>query len=209
MRTEGPSHWGAVSLPADEFRAYFDRLTDQVLTMPILAQRWRPSAADCRRFMRLHAAAICAAGRRPQTIVDPEAAHGMEQQLIHSLVGCLSAGPGEEASGPHRCQDVVADLENLLRRNPDAMPTWLHCAPNSPSRRDIYGVAARRSWASVLPLTLVYILRTEPVVLPREEKRRELPCNLNLIIIRSAGPIASCVGDSRHALKCSPGFHRS
>ena len=27
MRTEGPSHWGAVSLPADEFRAYFNRLT--------------------------------------------------------------------------------------------------------------------------------------------------------------------------------------
>ena len=119
MRTEGPSHWGAVSLPADEFRAYFDRLTGQVLTMPILAQRWRPSAAACKRFMRLHAAAIRAAGMRPQTIVDPEAAHGMEQQLIHSLVGCLSAGPGEDASGPRRCQDVVADLENLLQSQPE------------------------------------------------------------------------------------------
>ena len=118
MRTEGPSHWGAVSLPADEFRAYFDRLTDRVLTKPILAQRWRPRAADFRRFTRLHAAAICAAGRRPQTIVHPEAAHGMEQQLIHSLVWCLSTGPGKEASGPHRCQDLVVDLENLLRREP-------------------------------------------------------------------------------------------
>ena len=43
----------------------------------------------------------------------------MEQQLIHSLVGCLSAGPGEDASGPRRCQDVVADLENLLQSQPE------------------------------------------------------------------------------------------
>ncbi len=118
MRTEGPSCWGAVSLPADEFRAYFSQLTGQVLTMPILAQRWRTAAA-CRRFMQLHAAAIRAAGTRPQTIVDPEAAHGMEQQLIHSLVGCMSAGPGEDASATRRCQDVVADLEDLLQSQPE------------------------------------------------------------------------------------------
>jgi len=118
MRTEGPSHWGAVSLPADTFKMYFDRLTGQVLAMPHPAQRWRPSTAGCRRFLRLHAAAIGAAGRRPETIVDPEAAHGMEQQLIHSLVLCLSAAPGEVAPCPHRCQDVVADLEDLLRCQP-------------------------------------------------------------------------------------------
>jgi hypothetical protein len=115
MRTEGPSCWGAVSLPADEFTAYFDQLTGKVFKMPSLAQRWRPSAAGCKRFVRLHAAAIRAAGMRPQRIVDLEAAHGMEQQLIHSLVRCLSTGPSEDASGPHRCQDVVADLENILQ----------------------------------------------------------------------------------------------
>ncbi len=118
-RTEGPSCWGAVSLPVAEFMAYFTRLTGQVLTKPSVNQRWRPSAAGCKRFMRLYAAAIRAAGMRPQTIVDPEAAHGMEQQLIHSLVGCLSAGPGEDASGPRQCQDVVADLENLLQSQPE------------------------------------------------------------------------------------------
>jgi AraC-like DNA-binding protein len=118
MRTEGPSHWGAVSLPADEFRAYFSQLTGQVLTAPLHAQRWRPSAAGCRRLMRLHAAGIRAAEMRPQTIIDLEAAHGMEQQLIHSLVGCLSGASGEASLDPRRCQDVVAELENVLRRQP-------------------------------------------------------------------------------------------
>jgi methylphosphotriester-DNA--protein-cysteine methyltransferase len=56
---------------------------------------------------------------RPRTIIDVEAAHGMEQQLIHSLVGCISARPGEDASGPRRCQDVVADLEDLLQSQPE------------------------------------------------------------------------------------------
>jgi hypothetical protein len=119
MRSEGPSCWCAVSLPAEEFWTYFNQLTGKVLTMPVLAQRWRPSAAGCKRFVRIHAAAIRAAGVRPQTIVDPEAAHGMEQQLIHSLVRCLSAGPSEDASGPHRCQDVVADLQNILQGQPE------------------------------------------------------------------------------------------
>jgi hypothetical protein len=119
MRTEGPGCWGAVSLPAGEFAAYFNRLTGKVFKMPGLARRWRPSAAGCKRFMRLHAAAIRAAGVSPQRIVDLEAAHGMEQQLIHSLVGCLSEAPSEDASGPHRCQDIVADLENLLHCQPE------------------------------------------------------------------------------------------
>ena len=69
--------------------------------------------------MQLHTAAIRAAGIRPQMIVDPEAAHGLEQQLIYSLVGCLSASPGEDVSGPRQCQDVVADMEDQLQGQPE------------------------------------------------------------------------------------------
>ena len=51
MRTEGPSCWGAVSLPADEFRAYFNQLTGQVLTCPSSlsdgVQQRRPASASC------------------------------------------------------------------------------------------------------------------------------------------------------------------
>ncbi len=70
MRTEGPSHRGGVSLPAGEITAYFGRLPGQVLTMPIAPER-RLSVAACKLFLQLHAAAIRAAGMRPQTIVDP------------------------------------------------------------------------------------------------------------------------------------------
>ena len=195
MRTEGPSCWGAVSLPADEFRAYFSQLTGQVLTMPIPAQRWRPAAAACKRFMQLHTAAIRAAGMRPQTIVDPEAAHGMEQQLIHSLVGCLSAGRGEDASGPRRCQDVVADLEDLLQSQPE------HYADLTALRAAlaVSDGHLRRCCKQILgigPAAYVHLyLSDRPVVLRARDRHRELPCNRNWIIDRSAGLIATCVGE--------------
>lgn len=116
VRTEGPCRWGAVSLPAEEFRAYFSELTGEVLATPVLAQRWRPPAMAGKRFMRLHAAAARAAQVRPNRIVDPEAAHGMEQQVIHSLVGCLSVQP-TDALGLPMCQSVVSDLENILQHH--------------------------------------------------------------------------------------------
>jgi len=130
MRTAGPSRWGVISLPAEEFRGYFNRLTGQALTMHSLAQPCCASAAGCKLVRRLYTTAVRAAGRRPQTIVDLEAAHGMEQQLIHALVTCLSAGTTEGAIG-HRCQDFVADLEDTLRNetgrdaDPTALPTEL------------------------------------------------------------------------------------
>jgi AraC-like DNA-binding protein len=62
MRTEGPSCWGAVSLPADEFTAPFNRLTGQVLAMPTRAQRHRRFAADpiaaCVRELLMPSSAI-------------------------------------------------------------------------------------------------------------------------------------------------------
>ncbi|MFL5280908.1 MAG: hypothetical protein ACJ8AW_07875 [Rhodopila sp.] len=59
MRTVGPSRWGAISLPAEEFRAYFNRLTGETLTMHSLAQRCRASVVGCKLVKRLHTAAIC------------------------------------------------------------------------------------------------------------------------------------------------------
>jgi hypothetical protein len=115
MRTTGPCCWGGVSLPAEEFKAYFNRVTGQVPTMPNLDQRCRPSAAGCKRFTRLHAAAIRAAGIRPQTVIDFEAAHGLEQQLIHCLVRCLAAGPSEDAASSRRCQEIVVNFEDALQ----------------------------------------------------------------------------------------------
>jgi AraC-like DNA-binding protein len=57
---------------------------------------------------------------RPEALLGSEAAHGLEQQLIHALVECLSAGSADEvtpAAGRHR--DIAIRLEGLLQARPE------------------------------------------------------------------------------------------
>jgi AraC-like DNA-binding protein len=120
VRTEGPSRWGAIWVPAQDLAGYFKGLTGSTLTIPSHAQLWRPPLAVGRRLLQLHAAAIRAAEVRPETIVDAEAAHGMEQQLIDALVECLAAGPlKEKAQISHGHQGIAARFEDLLQTQPD------------------------------------------------------------------------------------------
>jgi AraC-like DNA-binding protein len=120
VRTEGPGRWGAIWLPSQELAGYFKDLTGSTLTIQGHAQLWRPPPAVGRRLLQLHAAAIRAAEIRPEVIVDAEAAHGMEQQLIDALVECLAAGPlKEKAQISHRHQGIAARFEDLLQTHRD------------------------------------------------------------------------------------------
>jgi AraC-like DNA-binding protein len=120
VRTEGPSRWGIIRFPIQEFAGYYHRLTECTLAIPRDAQLWRPPLAAGRRLLQLHAAAIRAAETRPETIVDAEAAHGMEQQLIEVLVECLLAGPlNEKAQTKHRDRGIAVRFEDFLQTKPD------------------------------------------------------------------------------------------
>ena len=81
---------------------------------------WRPRQMGRRRLLQLHAAAIRAAELRPDTIVNAEAAHGMEQQLLESLVECLSAAPPDPITeATYRHQALIVEFEELLQAQPD------------------------------------------------------------------------------------------
>jgi AraC-like DNA-binding protein len=115
VRSQGPCRWGAIWLPANDLAECFRDLTDQALTFPPFSQLWRPPLATGRRLLHLHAAAIRAAEVRPETIVNAEAAHGMEQQLIDVLVACLSAGSSQKKiQNTQRDQGIAVRFENLL-----------------------------------------------------------------------------------------------
>jgi hypothetical protein len=51
-------------------------------------------------------------------LIDGEAVHGLEQQLIHALVECLSAGPLDEEVSAQQHRDVLARFEGLLEMQP-------------------------------------------------------------------------------------------
>ena len=69
---------------------------------------------------QLHAAAIRIAQSRPQLLVDTEAAHGLEQQLIHAVVNCVPAELAEKVPPTtDRYQDILSRFEDLLHAQPN------------------------------------------------------------------------------------------
>ena len=138
VRSQGPCRWGAIWLPAKDLAECFRELTDKTLTIPPFSQLWRPPSATGRRLLHLHAAAIRAAEECPETIVNAEAAHGMEQQLIDVLVACLSAELSQrKIQIRERDQGIAVRFENLPesqsgrapRENEFATAFGISCSP--------------------------------------------------------------------------------
>jgi len=118
-RVDGVSHWGAVHLPIQDLIGYGVALTGGPFTVPPTIQRWQPRRSAARNLRGLHAVAVRMAAAHPQTLIDPEAAHGLEQQLIHAVVECLSVGPAYDLTrGQNKQQDTMVHFERLLRTQP-------------------------------------------------------------------------------------------
>jgi AraC-like DNA-binding protein len=120
MRTEGPCRSGSIWLPASELVRYGSALTGIVFAVPPAARWWRPRPAMGRHLRHLHAAAIGAVESPSKALIGAEAAHGLEQQLIHALVECLSKSPAVGATAATReRQDVAVRFEALLQTQPE------------------------------------------------------------------------------------------
>jgi len=120
-RSDGPCQWGAIQLTVEDFVQYGGALRGTTPIVPALA-RWRPPRAALRQLRHLHQAAIRAAEARSGVLADREAAHGLEQQVIHALVESLSARPVyKETEVARRHREILARFEELLE--PELPPT--------------------------------------------------------------------------------------
>jgi AraC-like DNA-binding protein len=114
-RTGGACGWGAIQVPDQHLVGYGRALSGAGFVVPPAA-RWRPPPTAGRNFRDLHRTAIRMAEARSGALIDIEAAHGLEQQLIHALIECLSAGPADAetpTAGRHR--GILARFEDLLK----------------------------------------------------------------------------------------------
>jgi len=113
-RTLGPCRWGAIQIPEDQLARYGCALTGSGFAVASAA-RWRPPRAELTQLRRLHSAAVRMAEARAGALTDPEAAHGLEQQLLHALIDCLSTGQADnETSAARRHRGILARFEDLL-----------------------------------------------------------------------------------------------
>ena len=132
-RTAGPCHWAAVLVPEQRLADYGRVLSGTWFVVPSVA-RWRPPRVAARQLRDLHRAAIRMAEQRAGALTDPQAAHGLEQQLLHALIECLSNGPDEETATARRHRDILARFEDLIVAQP-FLPMADTCAALGVSER--------------------------------------------------------------------------
>src|SRR5215469_6565927 len=115
-RTGGASHWGSIHVRVRRLMEYGAAITGGSFSLSSGIGHLRPSRAAERMLRGLHAAAIRIAAKSPQMLVDSEAARGLEQQLLHAVVDCLSdaAIVGESRSDQGN-REIVVRFEQLLR----------------------------------------------------------------------------------------------
>ena len=115
--TVGPCHWGAIWVPDRQLADYGPVLSGAGFVIPPAA-RWQPSRATVKELRDLHRAAIRIAEARAGAVTNLQAAHGLEQQLLHALIECLSAAGEKETATVRRHRDTLARFEDLLVAEP-------------------------------------------------------------------------------------------
>jgi AraC-like DNA-binding protein len=113
--TTGPGRWGTIHISEADLVAYGRSLTGTAFVVPNGIAKWRPPSSAAKHLLELHRAAVRIAESRSTAPAADEAAHGLEQQLIHALVKCLSAGPVErETPAARRHREILARFEDLI-----------------------------------------------------------------------------------------------
>ena len=113
-RLRAPCRWGDIVLPAQYLARYGRVLSGTAIVIPPGPRLWRPAPEALGRLAALHAGAIRVAGQRPGKPAGAEAARGLEQELIYTLVQCLSAGPVDAHAGTaDRHAHLMARFEQI------------------------------------------------------------------------------------------------
>jgi AraC-like DNA-binding protein len=119
-RTDGPSRWRTIWLPAKELAGHGRAMIGARFDVPHRACRWRPAAGALRCLTDLHDAAIRANRLRPRVAAAASAARGLEQQVIEAVVECLSMRTDDEgAPARFRHASLMSRFEDVLQTHPD------------------------------------------------------------------------------------------
>jgi AraC-like DNA-binding protein len=124
MRTQGGCRWAGLWIST----AVLDRYWRAITRTPVMrlngASSWRPRNGPLRTLRTLHAAAISVFEHRAGEALTTSAVDGLEQQLIHALIECLSDGvPGVQSNTTRQRHD------RLMARFEDACMSEQHRLP--------------------------------------------------------------------------------
>jgi AraC-like DNA-binding protein len=106
-RSSGLASWGSMSLPVELAGWVVAMLAGQDLTPPRDPLTLTPSPTAMARLQRLHASVGRLAEDAPDLLASPEAARGIEEALIGTMVACLVPSEGRDERIARRHHAVV------------------------------------------------------------------------------------------------------
>lgn len=182
QRTSGDSQWGFISLAPEELAAYGSALAGADLTPPPFARILRPPPVAAAHLLHLHAQACRLAETKPEIIAHRQVARALEQDLIHALIDCLTAGD-ERGHAPTRQRhaEIMIRFEDVLASHPDRqLPMPELCAAVGAPERTLRACCAEflgmspGSYARLRRLNLVRtaLLRADPATVSIAEIAR-------------------------------------
>jgi AraC-like DNA-binding protein len=109
-----------MSLPVEDFVSAGATMVGCDLTPPKDSLILRPPPHALAKLRRLHAAASHLAETAPEIIANPDAAYGLEQELIEAMVACLVNSEGREDSVAQRQHELIMRrFRRVVEENPD------------------------------------------------------------------------------------------
>lgn len=117
-RTTGPTHWGMVSIPADQVDT-LSLMAGRDLAPPRVSSIVIPRPGTFDSFERLHEAAVTVAEHAPDVIASSEAASGLEAALLERLCDLIEGESIKECWTEQCHSTVMRRFRRLLEDRPD------------------------------------------------------------------------------------------
>lgn len=114
-RTEAASGWASVSLTPDDLAVAGKAIAGRELTLALDTHILSPAPELMRRLRMLHDEVERLAKTAPHTLARPQVAKALEQDLIHTMIGCLTGHQttGSASLAGHHAR-VIARFEEYL-----------------------------------------------------------------------------------------------
>ena len=120
QRTDGEGQWGLISLPPEQLAACSKALTGYNIASPPEGRVLRPPRSAARRLLGLYSKICRLAETQHAVDRNPEVARALEQELLHALVNCLTAGDaGGNLKKRRHHTDIMVRFEDALAAHGD------------------------------------------------------------------------------------------
>ena len=113
--TPGSFVWNVIALDPVQLEQYGRALSGKPFALPSVGKILRPSARDVVRLRRLHAQVCRLAETKPRLLAHTEVARAIEQDLIQTLVACLTAASMRaDGAAKRRRASIMIRFEEVL-----------------------------------------------------------------------------------------------